>query len=120
MVIPSLTYQHFVVADIVADVLDASCFAARHRVGGLQLTDVDAEVGQHLFAVHGQIDLRMELDAVDVPLFVVNGRDDFVSRLSGHFEAGAEHGNTVAVRQQYGLEWCETAIEVYMENGEFF
>lgn len=90
--------QHFVRADFLADVLDAALLPARHRVRRRQSADVDAEVGQHLFAVHREIDLRMELDAVDLALGVVDGGDDLVGRLGGHLETGAEHVDAVAVR----------------------
>lgn len=61
--------------------------------------------------MHGQVDLRMELDTVDAALFVVDSRNDFVRRLGGNRETGAQYVNAVAVRQQNSLERCESSVE---------
>ena len=61
-----MSYQYFVVAYSLLDVLDACLFTRRQRVIALAAGNIKQEVAHHRFPIVGKIDLRVELNSVNL------------------------------------------------------
>ena len=100
---PGERAEDAVVTDLRADPLDLLLDHGRRRPGRRRVGHGVEEVLQQLLPVRRVHDLRMELDAVEPPVRVLEGRDRRVGRLGRDPRAGRSGGHRVAVAHPAGL-----------------
>mmetsp|Transcript_8086 Transcript_8086/g.23795 ORF Transcript_8086/g.23795 Transcript_8086/m.23795 type:complete len:690 (+) Transcript_8086:160-2229(+) len=93
----------------VVDLLDGNVLAVDHREGARELADAEEEVLEHGAAVRGQIDLRVELHAVE-PAARVRDAHHEVARVRHLGKALGHGGHRVPVGEEH-LRLVADALE---------
>ena len=111
--------DHPLRADLRADPLDLLLDHGRRRPGRRRVGDPVEEVLQHVLAVGGVHDLGVELDAVEPPRRILEGRDGRRGGAAGHRRAGGRRDDRVPVahpdrllRRQPGEERPGAVLEL--------
>ena len=89
--------DHFIGADLLADLVDRFGDVVGHVPVGLAAADLVHEAAQHRLALHGVRHFRMELHAVETALLVGHGGDRAARRVAHQLEAGRHVEHLVAV-----------------------
>lgn len=111
--IPTITHQNFVVSNFLSNVSNAFFLPGCHCVVRRESCNLEEEVRHHLFALQGEIDFGMKLNAINARLLVVNASDD-VRRASGaDFEFVTNVLDGIAVRQENCLCSLKSTESVY-------
>mmetsp|Transcript_10856 Transcript_10856/g.19859 ORF Transcript_10856/g.19859 Transcript_10856/m.19859 type:complete len:264 (-) Transcript_10856:105-896(-) len=105
-------HQHVVfVADLLSDLGDGFFFSRSRSEISLETGHVNQEVLEHRNAVFRQVDLRVELNTIDLPLSILDGGADSARRGRDGAETVSDGGNAVTVGQQNGALGAKSCKE---------
>ena len=103
--------QHTLLPDLDADPLDLLLDHGRGRPGGPRAGDAVEEVLQHLLAVRRVHDLRVELDAVQVPVRRLEGGDRGRVGAGGHLGPVRCRSHGIAVAHPARLDFRKSLAQ---------